>query len=146
MTSSYMLTPLLHSYLIVQLIVSSVHIPPHIPVLIVMFSAPPEIVHIVLWRLKPTSDLVSVKAGFQKLLAVPGPLKGHLGETQISERAKGFDYGQFFSVFSSTWDIEGSSFARTRGEISTGSEARCIEGIKEASTNLENAHYVVAGC
>lgn len=81
---------------------------PHLVLTTVVHATPllfslPEIVHIVLWRLKKpglltstsTEDaLAQAKRAIGALKQVPGPEVMHLGPPMIDARAKGFDYGE----------------------------------------------------
>ncbi|WOO85886.1 Stress-response A/B barrel domain-containing protein UP3 [Vanrija pseudolonga] len=59
-----------------------------------------KIVHIVLWKLKPSINVATATAAIDALKTVPGPISAHLGPPAIHDRAKGFNYG-LYSVFES---------------------------------------------
>ncbi|KAL1405543.1 hypothetical protein Q8F55_009181 [Vanrija albida] len=59
-----------------------------------------KIVHIVLWKLKPSISAATATAAIDALKSVPGPISAHLGPPAISDRAKGYNYG-LYSVFES---------------------------------------------
>lgn len=73
-----------------------------------LVSLTPEIVHIVLFKLKEQPDaaaLQSAKDSIKKLEQVPGAISMFVGEPQIDARTKGFDYG-LYSVFASRADLD----------------------------------------
>lgn len=77
---------------------------PHLAPTSPRLSTPPtpaEIVHIVLWKLKPFASEAAeqaIKAGIAELTTLEGPELMHLGPPAIEGRNKGYNWG-LYSIF-----------------------------------------------